>query len=127
MARLLHKRSNVKDRIPTKDILDYGELAINYNAQSPKIYLKNSNNKIISFIDEENVKVLIDEKQEEAISQLSIEIYDLINENELTTAKALSNLNDLINEIKKGQNNNITVKDGILIIDKPIQNNTLEI
>lgn len=40
-------RSAVKDKAPVASALTYGEIAINYNLESPTIYLKTSNDKIV--------------------------------------------------------------------------------
>lgn len=50
---VLNKRSNVvledgSPKIPTADQLNYGELAINYNAGKETISFKNSNNEIVA-------------------------------------------------------------------------------
>ena len=50
---VLNKRSNAvledgKPKIPTAEQLDYGEIAINYNAGTETISLKNSNNEIVA-------------------------------------------------------------------------------
>lgn len=47
--KLLNKKSNVLGKIPTQEQLDYGELAINYNSENPKIYIKDSSNNIVHF------------------------------------------------------------------------------
>ena len=47
------KRSNVLEsgnaKVPTSAQLDYGELAINYNADDPTLFLKDSNDNVIKF------------------------------------------------------------------------------
>ena len=46
------KRSNVLEggvaKRPTAEQMEYGELAVNYNTNDPVIFLKDSNNEIIS-------------------------------------------------------------------------------
>lgn len=51
-SKILNKRSsviteNLTPQIPTQ--LDYGEIAINYGAGAETIFIKNSDNQIISF------------------------------------------------------------------------------
>lgn len=51
---VLNKRSNVvledgKPKIPTAEQLNYGEIAINYNAGTETISFKNSNKEIVAF------------------------------------------------------------------------------
>ena len=47
------KRSNVLEsgnaKVPTSAQLDYGELAVNYNADDPTLFLKDSNDNVIKF------------------------------------------------------------------------------
>ncbi len=54
------KRSNVLNggtaKAPSADQMEYGELAVNYNANDPVIFLKDSNNQIIS-IDINNIPI----------------------------------------------------------------------
>lgn len=45
---LIHKRSNVKGKTPETNILEFGELGVNYNTETPTIFLKNSDEKILS-------------------------------------------------------------------------------
>lgn len=46
---LQHLRSNLLGNVPNIDALDFGEIAINYAANGEKIFIKNTNNEIISF------------------------------------------------------------------------------
>ena len=50
--KLQLKRSNVLDggkaKKPSADQLEYGELAVNYNAGDPTLFIKNSNNVVIA-------------------------------------------------------------------------------
>lgn len=47
------KRSNIVQggfaKVPTVEQMDYGELAVNYSAEDPSIFIKNQNNQIIKF------------------------------------------------------------------------------
>lgn len=51
MTKIQLKRSNVLDsgkaKEPTSAQMEYGELAVNYNAIDPAIFIKNSNNQIV--------------------------------------------------------------------------------
>lgn len=57
--RLLHKKSSVLGKKPTKDQLEYGELAINYAVSGETISIRNSNDEIVSFINEKEVDLKI--------------------------------------------------------------------
>lgn len=70
--RLLHKKSNVSGKTPTPDQLEYGELAINYNAESPQLHIKNSDNEIVNFIDENKINDKFNGKQDTLISGVNI-------------------------------------------------------
>ena len=43
---IVHKHSAIKNKTPVPNQLEYGEIAINYNAESPQIYIKDSNDNI---------------------------------------------------------------------------------
>jgi len=53
-----NKNSNVEDRKPEVSSMEYGELAINYNANNPKLMIKTDNNTIASFIPENKTDLL---------------------------------------------------------------------
>ena len=59
MNKVIHKRSSVitdgKPKLPSSDVLDYGELAINYADGMEVITLKNTSNEIIEFRSKEYV------------------------------------------------------------------------
>lgn len=46
--KIIHKRSNIAGRIPDNQVLDYGELAINYSKGNETVFLKNSDDEIVS-------------------------------------------------------------------------------
>lgn len=48
--KLIHLHSSV-EKVPTASQLEYGEIAIQYVASKPIMYLKDSNNNIVKFID----------------------------------------------------------------------------
>lgn len=47
---IIHKHSSVANKQPAPDILDYGEIAINYAAGAEKISIKNTENEVVEFI-----------------------------------------------------------------------------
>ena len=76
--KVLLKRSSVIGRVPQSGDLEYGELAINFT--DGKIYYKNSQNTITSFIDSARVQALIDAVNQAAEDQLdSAEVISLID------------------------------------------------
>ena len=44
--KIQHKRSAVKDKTPLPADLEYGELAVNYNKDSVRLYTKASDNTV---------------------------------------------------------------------------------
>lgn len=53
MARkkLIHIHSNVKDAKPTSEQIEYGEIAVNYNDDSPNLYIRKQDDTIASISD----------------------------------------------------------------------------
>lgn len=49
MMRVLHKRTNTSNNIPSPSSLNYGEIAINYKMGEERIFIKNDNNDIVIF------------------------------------------------------------------------------
>ena len=97
VEHILHKKSAVKDKMPTASQLQLGELAINYNAENPFISFKNSdgivqkltaesNEGIISGIsvDDENEFILIDKVSPDGtLEQLSGDAKSIVFENDV--------------------------------------------
>lgn len=58
ISALLHKKSAVSGKTPTASQLEYGELAVNYNSDSPFISLKDSDDNIVKIVPADNVTAL---------------------------------------------------------------------
>ena len=56
--KLIHLHSS-SVKVPTAAQLEYGEIAIQYDATAPVLYIKNSSKQIVKFIDEVAVKALL--------------------------------------------------------------------
>ena len=56
--KLVHLHSS-SVKVPTAAQLEYGEIAIQYDETAPVLYIKNSSNQIVKFIDEVAVKALL--------------------------------------------------------------------
>jgi len=56
--KLVHLHSS-SVKVPTAAQLEYGEIAIQYDATAPVLYIKNSSDQIVKFIDEAAVKALL--------------------------------------------------------------------
>ncbi len=110
--RLLHKKSSVSGKTPSSDQLEFGEIAINYNSNSPTIYIKNSEKNIVSFIDEENIKTLITNENKDIKEKIDVffndnpeinETIDTLKEIQTyfdTQGKDVTDLIETVNELK---------------------------
>ena len=56
--KLVHLHS-ASVKVPTAAQLEYGEIAVQYDATAPVLYIKNSSDQIVKFIDEAAVKALL--------------------------------------------------------------------
>jgi archaellum component FlaG (FlaF/FlaG flagellin family) len=56
--KLVHLRSAV-EKIPQASDLNYGEIAIQYAKSKPVLYIKNTDNEIVKFIDEAAINTLL--------------------------------------------------------------------
>ena len=61
MGTVLLKRTNISGNTPSTDILEYGELAMNYLKDNEKIFIKNDNNDVIDFIPRKEIENMINE------------------------------------------------------------------
>ena len=80
---LVHVKSNVLDKAPSASTINYGEIAVNYNADSPALYIRDADDNIVKFIDEETVSAAINdlndkkadkEYVDEAVSSITIDV-----------------------------------------------------
>ena len=46
---VLHKRTEISGKTPSPEIVDYGEIAINYSKGDESLFIKNNNNEIVKF------------------------------------------------------------------------------
>ena len=72
---VLNKRTNVEGRKPSTDIMEYGEIALNYHKDSESIFFKNDNDDIVEFKDNKYY-------------------HKIIEDNELVTAQSLTQIKD---------------------------------
>jgi len=75
--KLIHMKSkqrgedNISPKLPAPDVLEYGEIAINFGSEIETISIKNENDEIITFIPEYKVKEYVDRKINELMKELS--------------------------------------------------------
>lgn len=83
--KVLYKRTNVDGRKPEVSSMEYGELAINYNANNPRLITIASDNTVVSFLPEDKIN--------EHITSINNEINDLndrisVNKGDIDTLQA---------------------------------------
>lgn len=126
---LIHVKSNQTatgtsdPKAPLASDLSYGEIAINYLADKERMFIKNSNNEIVSFVSskviEENEEVIAqalaveNEERIEAENEINDTISELeqtVENNERVSAAAMADLDSRISEVTQ------TVEDNELVI-----------
>ena len=61
ISHIIHKNSSEKNtdndgpKIPDANDIEYGEIAINYDKGNETLFIKNSNNEIIEFVNKNNI------------------------------------------------------------------------
>lgn len=53
--KVKHLNSKTANSSPAANKLDYGEIAVNYNASNPKLFIKDTTNAVVSFPSEGTV------------------------------------------------------------------------
>jgi hypothetical protein len=66
-----HYRSNIKDKVPQPNDIDYGEIAINYSTNGETLYIKNDSNEIIEYKD----KKYIDNEVQKLITNTELKFF----------------------------------------------------
>lgn len=115
--KVLHKRSviveNELPKLPTSSQLEYGELAINYADGYETISIKNNNNEIVTFSNDNTIQKMINDSLPEIVTDKEVFsgltqsgsivdaylVKEVIRENELVTSTALNDLNDRANNL----------------------------
>ena len=91
---LVHVKSNVLDKAPSASTLNYGEIAVNYNAESPALYIKDDEDNIVKFISEPYFLKIVGTGVTENDGETITPISEIIQQDELTVSSALNDLND---------------------------------
>lgn len=63
--KIIYKNTNVDGRKPATSAITTGEIAVNYNANNPRIMTEDSNGEIASFLPESNINKRIDDINKE--------------------------------------------------------------
>ena len=91
---LVHVKSNVLDKAPSASTINYGEIAVNYNADSPALYIRDDDDNIVKFISEPYFEKIVGTGITENESEVIIPISEVIQQDEEVVAAALNDLND---------------------------------
>lgn len=89
---LVHAKSNVLDKAPSASTLNYGEIAVNYNSESPAIYIRDDEDNIVKFISEYYFNKIVGTGVTETSGETFIPLSEIIQEDELAIAAALNDL-----------------------------------
>ena len=96
---LVHVKSNVPDKAPSASTINYGEIAVNYSADSPALYIRDNNDNIVKFISEPYfLKIVgtgVTENDGETITPLS----EVVQQDGQVIAAALNDLNERIDNV----------------------------
>lgn len=91
MVKVLHIKSNAvtdnKPKLPTKEQIEYGEIAVNYAADHETISLRNSNDEIKTFSSDEYYT-----KQKLGTAFTNSNVTDVLNNVHETLAAAVNNI-----------------------------------
>ena len=90
---LVHVKSNVLDKAPSASTLNYGEIAVNYNTDSPALYIRDDEDNIVKFISEPYFLKIVGTGVTENDSETITPISEIIQQDEETVAAALNDLN----------------------------------
>ena len=91
---LVHVKSNVLNRAPSASTINYGEIAVNYNADSPALYIRDNADNIVKFISEPYFLKIVGTGVTENDNETITPISEIIQQDEETVAAALNGLND---------------------------------
>lgn len=91
---LVHVKSNVLDKAPSASTISYGEIAVNYNVDSPALYIKDDEDNIVKFISEPYFEKIVGTGVTENDGVTITPISEVIQEDEEVVSAALNDLNN---------------------------------
>lgn len=98
LQSLLHFRTDIKDKLPQSNEIELGEIAINHATDGETLFIKNNDGEIAGFKDTKYYSKITDD----IYSKLDT-INNTIEENELVTAAALTDLNERVTLVENGE------------------------
>lgn len=91
---LVHVKSNVLDKAPSASTINYGEIAVNYNADSPALYIRDDDDNIVKFISEPYFEKIVGTGVTENDGETFTPLSEIIQQDEETIAAAFNDLNE---------------------------------
>ena len=92
--QIKHLRTADLNKAPSASTLAYGEIAVNYNAESPNLYIKDSDDNVVGFVSESYFEKIVGTGITENGTTAFTPISEVIQQDEETVAAALNDLND---------------------------------
>lgn len=91
---LVHVKSHVLDKAPSAETINYGEIAVNYNHQSPGLYIRDDQDNVVKFIAEPYFEKIVGTGVTENDGETFTPLSEIIQQDEQTVAAALNDLED---------------------------------
>ena len=92
--QIKHFRTADLNKVPSASTLAYGEIAVNYNAESPNLYIKDSDDNVVGFVSESYFEKIVGTGITENGTTAFTPISEVIQQDEMTVSAALNDLND---------------------------------
>ena len=89
-----HVRTATANKAPSASTINYGEIAVNYNHDTPAIYIKDNQNNIVKFISEPYFEKIVGTGVTENDGETFTPLSEIIQQDEMTVSAALNDLND---------------------------------
>ena len=89
-----HVRTATANKAPSASTINYGEIAVNYNHDTPAIYIKDNQNNIVKFISEPYFEKIVGTGVTENDGETFTPLSEVIQQDEMTVSAALNDLND---------------------------------
>ena len=91
---LVHVKSHVLDKAPSASTINYGEIAVNYNADSPALYIRDDEDNIVKFIAEPYFEKIVGTGVTENDGETFTPLSEIIQQDEETIAAAFNDINE---------------------------------
>ena len=96
---LVHVKSSVADKAPSASTLDYGEIAVNYNSETPALYIRDDEDNIVKFIAEPYFNKIVGTGITENDGETITPLTEVIEQDELTVSAAFNDINNRLSDL----------------------------